>query len=185
LSKQLIGEVAVPVPTGPGRPARIDYEYERKGTCNLFVKCEPLRGWRHVRVTERRTPRDWAECIKELVDDHEPAAEKIRSVLDNLNMHSGASLYEAFPPGQARRLLDRLEIHPTPKHGSWLDMAEIEQRIMNRRCLDRRIDEAAVVRREVGTWEADRNERGCRIHWSFTLTAARLKMKELYPAIEG
>jgi len=159
-SKQLIGEVAIPVPAEPGRPARIDYEYERKGTCNLFMMCEPLRGWRHVRVTERRTRRDWAECIKELVDVHYPEVEKIRLVMDNLNTHSGVSLYEAFPPGEARRLLDRLEIHPTPKHGSWLDMAEIELRIMNRQCLDRRIDEAAVVRREVGTWEGDRNERG-------------------------
>ena len=184
-SKQLIGEVAIPVPAEPGRPARIDYEYERKGTCNLFMMCEPLRGWRHVRVTERRTRRDWAECIKELVDVHYPEAEKIRLVMDNLNTHSGVSLYEAFPPGEARRLLDRLEIHPTPKHGSWLDMAEIELRIMNRQCLDRRIDEAAVVRREVGTWEGDRNERGCRIHWTFTLAAARLKLKKIYPSIEG
>ena len=124
------------------------------------MMCEPLRGWRHVRVTERRTRRDWAECIKELVDVHYPEVEKIRLVMDNLNTHSGVSLYEAFPPGEVRRLLDRLEIHPTPKHGSWLDMAEIELRIMNRQCLDRRIDEAAVVRREVGTWEGDRNERG-------------------------
>ena len=149
------------------------------------MMCEPLRGWRHVRVTERRTRRDWAECIKELVDVHYPEAEKIRLVMDNLNTHSGVSLYEAFPPGEARRLLDRLEIHPTPKHGSWLDMAEIELRIMNRQCLDRRIDEAAVVRREVGTWEGDRNERSCRIHWTFTLAAARLKLKKLYPSIEG
>jgi len=184
-SKQLVGEVAIPVPAEPGRPARIDYEYERKGTCNLFMMCEPVRGWRHVRVTERRTRRDWAECIKELVDVHYPEAEKIRLVMDNLNTHSGVSLYEAFPPGEARRLLDRLEIHPTPKHGSWLDMAEIELRIMNRQCLDRRIDEAAVVRREVGTWEGDRNERSCRIHWTFTLAAARLKLKKLYPSIEG
>jgi hypothetical protein len=184
-SKQLIGEVAIPVPAAPGRAARIDYEYERKGTCNLFMMCEPLRGWRHVRVTERRTRRDWAECIKELVDVHYPAAETIRLVLDNLNTHSGASLYETFPPAEARRLLERLEIHPTPKHGSWLDMAEIELRIMNQQCLDRRIDEAAVVRREVGTWEGDRNERGCRIHWTFTLAAARLKLKKLYPSIEG
>ena len=140
------------MPAGPGCTARIDYEYERKGTCNLFMMCEPLRGWRHVRVTERRTWRDWAECIKELVDAHYPEAETINLVMDNLNTHSGASLYETFPPEEARRLLDRLEIHPTPKHGSWLDMAEIELRIMNRQCLDRRLDEAAVVRREVGIW---------------------------------
>jgi hypothetical protein len=167
------------VPAAPGRAARIDYqyEYELKGTCNLFMMCEPLRGWRHVRVTERRTRRDWAECIKELADVHYPKAAKIRLVMDNLNTHSGGSLYEAFPPAEARRLLDRLEIHPTPKHGSWLDMAEIELRIVNRQCLDRRIDDAAVVRREVGTLEADRNKRGCRIHWAFTLAAARLKLK--------
>ncbi len=148
------------MPAGPGRTARIDYEYERKGTCNLFMMCEPLRGWRHVRVTERRTRRDCAECIKELVDAHYPEAETINWVMDNLNTHSGASLYETFPPEEARRLLDRLEIHPTPKHGSWLDMAEIELRIMNRQCLDRRLDEAAVVRREVGIWEGDRNKEG-------------------------
>ena len=173
------------MPAGPGRTARIDYEYERKGTCNLFMMCEPLRGRRHVRVTERRTWRDWAECIKELVDAHYPEAETINLVMDNLNTHSGASLYETFPPEEARRLLDRLEIHPTPKHGSWLDMAELELRIMNRQCLDRRLDEAAVVRREVGIWEGDRNKRGCRIHWTSTLAAARLKPKKLYPSIEG
>jgi hypothetical protein len=136
-------------------------------------------------VTERRTRRDWAECIKELVDVHYPGVEKIRLVMDKLNTHSGASLYEAFPPTEARRLLDRLEIHSTPKHGSWLDMAEIELRIMNRQCLDRRIDEAPVVQREVGAWEADGHERGCRIHWTFTLAAARLKLNKLYLSIPG
>ncbi|HWT77864.1 MAG TPA: IS630 family transposase [Candidatus Methylomirabilis sp.] len=184
-SKQLIGEVAIPVPAAPGRAARIDYEYERKGTCNLFMMCEPLRGWRHVRVTERRTRRDWAECIKELVDVHYPAVEKIRLVMDNLNTHNGASLYEAFPPVEARRLLDRLEVHPTPKHGSWLDMAETELSILHRQCLNRRIDEPEEVRREVGPWEKDRNERECRIHWTFTLAAARIKLKRLYPSIKG
>jgi hypothetical protein len=149
------------------------------------MMCEPSRGWRHVRVTERRTRRAWAECIKELVDVDYPAAETIRRVLDNLNTHSGASLEEAFPPGEARRRLDRLAVHPTPKHGSWLEMAEIELRIMNRQCLDRRSEDAAVVRREVGIWEADRKERGCRIHGTFTLAAARLKLEKLDPSIEG
>jgi len=183
-SKQLIGEVAIPVPAAPGRPARIDSEYERQGTCNLFVMCEPLRGWRHVKVTERRTRLDWAACIKELVDVHYPAATKIRLVLDNLNTHSGASLYEAFAPEEAKRLLDRLEIHPTPKHGSWLDMAETEISILNRQCLDRRIADAGEIRREVTAWEEDRNERGCRIHWTFTIAAARVKLKRIYPSIE-
>jgi hypothetical protein len=132
-SKQLIGAVAIPVPAAAGRPARVDYEYERKGTCNLFMMCEPLRGWRHVRVTERRTRVDFAECIRELLDVHYPGATQVCLVMDNLNTHSGASLYEAFPPSEARRLLDRLEIHATPKHGSWLDMAETEISITMRR----------------------------------------------------
>lgn len=183
-SKQLIGEVAIPVPAAPGRAARIDYEYERKGTCNLFMMCEPLRGWRHVRVRGRRTRRDWAECIRELVDVHYPRVERIRLVLDNLNTHDGASLYETFPPAEARRLRDRLEIHTTPKHGSWLDMAETELSILHRQCLDRRIDDREEVRRQVGPWEKDRNERECRIHWTFTLAAARVKLKKLYPSIK-
>jgi DDE superfamily endonuclease len=182
-SKQLIGEVAIPIPTAPGRPARVDYEYERKGTCNLFMMCEPLRGWRHVKVTERRTRIDWAACIQELVDVHYPEARKIRLVMDNLNTHSGASLYEAFPAAEARRLLDRLEIHPTPKHGSWLDMAETEISIMNRQCLDRRIDDATVIHSEVAAWEGERNKKRCRIHWTSTVAAARVKLKKIYPSI--
>ena len=127
---------------------------------------------------------DWAECIKELVDVHYPEAEKIRLVMDNLNTHSGVAV-RGVPARRGAAAVDRLEIHPTPKHGSWLDMAEIELRIMNRQCLDRRIDEAVVIRREVGTWERDRNERDCRIHWTFTIAAARLKLKKVYPSIEG
>jgi hypothetical protein len=183
-SKQLIGEVAIPVPAAPGRPARVDYEYERKGTCNLFMMCEPLRGWRHVRVTERRTRVDFAGCIKELLDVHYPEAIKVRLVMDDLNTHSGASLDEAFPPSEARRLLDRLEIHATPKHGSWLDMAETEIGIMSRQCLDRRIDDAGVIRSEVGAWEEERNGKGCKIHWTFTVAAARVKLKEIYPSVD-
>jgi hypothetical protein len=182
-SKQLIGEVAAANPPAPGKPARIDYEYERNGTCNLFMMCEPLRGWRHVRVTERRTRKDWALCVKELLDEYYPTAEKVVLVEDNLNTHNGASLYEAFPPEEARRLLDRLEFHSTPKHGSWLDMAETELGILHRQCLDRRIDRAAGVARQAEAWEVDRNGRQVRIHWTFTTAMARIKLHTLYPAI--
>jgi len=183
-SKQLIGDVApVDRPT-PGKPARIDYEYQRKGTCNLFMMCEPLRGWRHVKVTQRRTRKYWALCIRDLVDVHYAHAEKVLLVEDNLNTHNGTSLYETFPPDEARRLLDRLEFHPTPKHGSWLDMAETELSILHRQCLDRRIDNAAEVARQVQAWETERNQRQCRIHWAFTIATARIKLKELYPSIE-
>ena len=183
-SKQLIGEVAPVDPPRPGKPARIDSEYERKGTCNLFMMCEPLRGWRHVKVTQRRTRQDWAWCIQELVDVHYAHAPKIILVEDNLNTHNGTSLYETFRPDEARRLLDRLEFHPTPKHGSWLDMAETELSILHRQCLDRRIDNAAEVARQVQAWETERNQRQCRIHWAFTIATARIKLKELYPSIE-
>lgn len=184
-SKQLIGEVAPAEHPAPGKTARIDYEYERRGTCNLFMMCEPLRGWRHVRVTQRRTRKDWAYCIKELCDVHYPNAKQIVLVQDNLNTHNGTSLYETFPPEEARRLLDRLEFHPTPKHGSWLDMAETELSILHRQCLDRRIDNAAEVARQAEAWEADRNARQCRIHWTFTVAMARVKLRKLYPSIEG
>jgi hypothetical protein len=182
-SKQLIGEITPADPVAPGKPARVDYEYERKGTCNLFMMCEPLRGWRHVKVTQRRTRKDWALCIKELLDTHYPDAEKVVLVEDNLNTHSGASLYEAFPPEEARRLLNRLECHSTPKHGSWLDMAETELSILHRQCLDRRIDSAEEVAQQVAAWETDRNVRQCRIHWTFTIAAARAKLHRLYPSI--
>ena len=183
-SKQLVGDVAPADPPRPGQPARIDYEYQRHGTCNLFMMCEPLRGWRHVKVTERRTRQDWAWCIKDLVDVHYPDARKILLVQDNLNTHNGTSLYETFRPEEARRLLDRLEFHPTPKHGSWLDMAETELSILHRQCLDRRIDNAAEVARQVEAWETERNQRQCRIHWTFTIASARIKLKKLYPSIE-
>ena len=184
-SKQLIGEIAPADPVAPGKAARVDYEYERKGTCNLFMMCEPLRGWRHVKVTQRRTRKDWAFCIKELLDTHYPDAEKVVLVEDNLNTHSGASLYEAFPPEEARRLLNRLECHSTPKHGSWLDMAETELSILHRQCLDRRIDNAEEVAQQVAAWETDRNARQCRIHWTFTIATARVKLHQLYPPIEN
>jgi len=184
-SKQLIGEVAVPLPTRPGQPKCVDYEYERRGVCSEFILCEPLAGWRHVKVTERRTKKDWAQCIRELVDVHYPQAQKIRLVLDNLNTHTGASLYEAFPPADARRILEKLEFHYTPKHASWLNMAEIEISVMNRQCLDRRIDNVAEIRREVTAWEKSRNRKHAQIHWTFTIAAARRKLGKLYPSAEG
>ena len=183
--KQLFGQVRGPRPTLPGSPAKQDYEYERKGVCHQLMMCEPLRGWRHVRVTERRTRKDYAECIRELVEVHYPRARKVRLVQDNLNTHDGASLYEAFPPEQARRILDRIEWHYTPKHGSWVNMAEIEIRIMNGQCLDRRLDNQGLIASEVAAWEAKRNTAQARIHWTFTLVAARRKLRKLYPSIEG
>jgi hypothetical protein len=146
--------------------------------------CEPLRGWRHVRVTARRTKLDWAECMRELVDVPYPQATRIRLVLDNLNTHTGASLYEAFPPDEARRLLDRLEFHYTPKHASWLNMAEIEIGVLTTQCLGRRLDNADVLRSEVGAWEERRNKQQVQIHWSFTIAVARHKLKKLYPVVE-
>ena len=183
-SKQLIGEVALPLPVRPGQPRCEDYEYERHGTSNQFVFCEPLRGWRHVTVTDRRTRKDWADAIRELVDVHYPHAQKIRLVMDNLNTHSGASLYERFPPDEARRILNKLEFHYTPKHASWLNMAEIEIGVMNRQCLNRRLDNAEYLRREVAAWEERRNAQQAKIHWTFTIATARVKLKKLYPSIE-
>ena len=183
-SRQLFGEVQEPQPPSQGRHAKVDYEYERQGTCNLFMMCEPLRGWRHVRVTERRTRRDYAECIKELVDVHYPEAEKIRLVQDNLNTHSGGSLYERFTPAEARRILNKIEFHYTPKHGSWLNMAETEIGIVNRQCLDRRLDCQTKLAQEVAGWENKRNEKKVCIHWTFALAVARQKLRKLYPTIE-
>jgi len=183
-SKQLIGEVAPPTAADVGRPRREDYEYVRHGTSNQFMFCEPLRGWRHVEVTERRTMQDWAWAIQRLVDVHYPEAERIRLVLDNLNTHTGASLYATFPPGEAKRILDRLEIHYTPKHASWLNMAEIEIGIMNRQCLNRRIDDIDVMAKEIAAWESQRNQAEAKIHWTFTVESARRKMKKTYPSIQ-
>ena len=182
-SKQLIGEVNNPLPVRPGKAKCVDYEYVRRGVCNLFVCCEPLRGWRHVTVTERRTKRDWAAYIRELVDVHYRKARRIRPVLDNLNTHTGASLYEAFPAAEARRLLDRLEFHHTPKHASWLNMAEIEIGILSRQCLGGRIDNALTMTGEVEAWEEQRNVARAKIHWTFTITVARNKLRKLYPVI--
>jgi hypothetical protein len=182
--KQLFGEVRPPQATEPGRRARQDYEYERKGVCHQLVMCEPLTGWRHVRVTERRTRKDYAACLRELVDVHYPDATKIRLVQDNLNTHDGASLYEAFAPEEARRILEKLEFHYTPKHGSWLNLAESEISIMNGQCLDRRLESVAEVAQEVAPWEEARNAKGIRVHWTFTVAAARQKLEKVYPSVE-
>lgn len=183
-SKQLLEQITAPLPLTPGHPTREDYEYVRGGTANLFILCEPLRGWRHLRVTQRRTRVDWAHCIKELVDIHYPDAEQIVLVMDNLNTHTPASLYEAFPPAEARRIAERLEIHYTPKHGSWLNMAEIELSVLGRQCLDRRIADAAGLMREVAAWEDGRNDADAVINWRFTTADARIKLAHLYPSIE-
>ena len=183
-SKQLIKETRTPIPMSPGRPATSDYEYERNGTANLFMMFEPLAGRRHVKVTERRTAVDYAHVIRELVDVHYPQARTIVLVQDNLNTHKPASLYEAFPPEEARRLIEKLEIHYTPKHGSWLNMAETELSILSRQCLDRRMPDHPTLTTEVGTWEIDRNETECTVDWQFTTADARVKLKRLYPVIE-
>ena len=183
-SKQLISEVAIPLPTRPRQVKRVDYEYARQGVCNVFVLCEPLRGWRHVNLTHRRTKRDWALCIRELLEVHYPQVSRLCVVLDNLNTHTGSSLYETFPPAEARRLLDRLEFHYTPKHASWLNMAEIEIGVLNRQCLHRRIDSEQMMGQEVAAWEARRNEDGVKLHWTFTIAVARAKLRQLYPSIE-
>jgi hypothetical protein len=182
-SKQLVGETRTPLPAAPGRPARIDYEYVRHGVRNLFVFVEPLRGWRHVRVTERRTKQDWAHAIQDLVDVHYPDAERIVLVLDNLNTHVGSALYEAFPPAEARRLLARLELHYTPPHGSWLNMAEIELSVLGRQCLDRRIPDEGTLVQEVTAWESRRNAHQTTIDWRLTTANARIKLKRLYPSL--
>jgi transposase len=182
-SKQLISEVREPLAASSGRSARHDYEYKREGTANLFIVSEPLAGWRHISVTERRTKLDWAQCIKDLVDVHYPYAEKIVLVMDNLNTHTPAALYEAFAPSEARRIAGKLEIHYTPKHGSWLNMAEIELSVLSRQCLDRRIPDRESLTGEVGAWEAERNAAESSIEWRFTSADARLKLKHLYPEI--
>ena len=183
-SKQLVGEVRVPIPPAPGRPARIDYEYERRGTANLFMFVEPLKGKRRVLVTERRTAVDWAHAVKKVLDEDYPDARVVRLVMDNLNVHCVGSLYEAFPPAEARRLAQRLEIHYTPKHGSWLNVAEIELRVLSGQCLDRRIPERAELENEVAAWEKARNKSVVGVDWQFTTGDARVKLKRLYPVFE-
>jgi hypothetical protein len=182
-SKQLFGEVREPLPTQPGSPAKQDYEYERLGVCNQLMMCEPLRGWRHVQVSARRTRRDYAHCIRELVEVYYPHAKKIRLVQDNLNTHDGASLYEAFRPEHARRILDKIEWHYTPKHGSWLNMAESELSVLSGQCLDRRIPDRQTLVEEVAAWEHSRNRKHAKADWQFTTADARVKLKRLYPAM--
>jgi len=183
-SRQLFGDVRPPQPVETGRHAKVDYEYERKGTCNLFMMCEPLRGWRQVRVTERRTRRDYAQCIKELVDVHYPEAQKILLVQDNLNTHSGGSLYELHPPAEALRILNKVEFHHTPKHGSWLNLAESELGILSQQCLNCRMDCQTKIVNAVVPWQNKRNADGVRVHWTFTLACARQKLRKVYPTIE-
>jgi hypothetical protein len=183
-SKQLLREPRASLPPAPGQPARTDYEYERGGVANLFLFCEPLRGRRWVTVTDQRTKVDWAHQIKELVDVRYPDAERIVLVMDNLNTHSPASLYEAFPPAEAKRLADKLEIHPTPKHGSWLNVAEIELSVLSRQCLDRRLPDFATLETEVAAWQDRRNASATTVDWRFTTTDARIKLKRLYPSVQ-
>ncbi len=180
-SRQLLADVTPPQPMAPGVAAKEDSEYERRGVVNLFMVCEPLRGWREVMVSDRRTRLDWAQCIKELVDVHYPDAEQIVLVQDNLNTHTSASLYEAFPPAEAKRLADKLELHYTPKHGSWLNMAEIELGIMANQCLDRRLPDRETLEQEVAAWVAERNVAIRTIAWRFTTDDARIKLDHLYP----
>jgi DDE superfamily endonuclease len=183
-STQLVAETRRPIPAAPGQPERVDDEYERQGTANLFMVFEPLAGPRRVKVPERRTAVDFAHLIREVVDEQYPQAEKIVLVMDNLNTHKPASLYEAFPPAEARRLLERLEIHDTPKHGSWLDMAETELSVLASQCLNRRIPDPSLLRREVAAWERQRNAAECQVDWRFTTQDARIKLKRLYPSIQ-
>jgi hypothetical protein len=181
-SKQHIKETRIPLPVRPGESEKFDYEYERNGVSNLLMLFAPLEGWRHVKVTDRHTKVDWAQLIKELVDEHYPK-KKIILVMDNLNTHKLGSLYEAFAPAEARRIADRLEIHYTPKHGSWLDMAEIEIGVLSRQCLDRRLPDQKTLRREINAWQNIRNQKAIRVDWRFTTKDARTKLKSLYPSI--
>jgi hypothetical protein len=179
-SKQLVAETRAPLSMLQGQPARHDYEYERKGTANLFMLFAPLEGWRHVEVTDRRTAIDYAKILKDLSDTHFQRADKIVLVQDNLNTHSPASLYEAFAPEEARRLFERFEWHYTPKHGSWLDLAESELAVLSGQCLDRRIPDRATLEREVAAWLKRRNTNNAKANWRFTTADARIKLKSLY-----
>ncbi len=183
-TKQLVGEVAEPLPPQPGQSERFDYEYIRNGTANLFMIFEPLAGWRHVEVTERRTARDFAGVLRWLVEDVYVEADQVVLVTDNLNTHTPACLYEVFEPERARRIAEKLEWHYTPKHGSWLDMAEIELSVLARQCRDRRIDSQEELRGEVRAWENKRNERGVVAQWRFTTDDARIKLRRLYPSTQ-
>lgn len=179
---QLVAEVRDPLPASPGQRLRYDFEYARRGTCNLFLFFCPELGWREVKVTERRTAIDFAHCMRDLVDVHFPDAKVIRVVLDNLNIHSPGSLYNAFAPDEARRILRKLEFHRTPKHGSWLNMAEIELSVLTRQCLARRVEDQQRVSTEVARWVQERNAAGTTAQWRFTSANARIKLQRLYPS---
>jgi hypothetical protein len=182
-SKQLIAETRSPVAMRPGRPARVDYEYTRNGVANLFMMFAPLEGWRHVKVTDRRTAVDYAHVLKDLADVHFAQAETIVLVQDNLNTHTAASLYEAFPAAEARRLVERFEWHYTPKHGSWLDLAESELGVLASQCLDRRIPDKQTIVDDVAAWVRERNKTHAVAKWHFTTDDARIKLKNLYPSL--
>jgi transposase len=183
-SKQLVGEVTAPIPAAAGRPEGHDYEYVRNGTANLFMLVEPLRGWRHVSVTSRRTKIDFAGQMKDLVDRHYPRAGKITLVMDNLNTHRLSCLYEAFTPAEARRIIEKIQVVHTPKHGSWLNMAECELSVLEKQCLGDRIGEESTLRERVSIWNADRNNRSKKIDWQFQTADARIKLRRLYPKIQ-
>ena len=182
-TKQLTSEVREPLPASAGQPERFDTHYRRNGVATVFMHFEPLRGWRKTNVTEGKRRVDWAHQIRSLLDEHYPRARKLHLVMDNLNTHGGASLYEAFAPEEARRLLDRLELHYTPKHGSWLNVAEIELSILSRQCLARRIADGPTLIREIESWQKDRNHRATKVRWQFTTKNSRTKLRKLYPTL--
>jgi len=183
-SKQHIKDTRQSIPAKPGAVTRYDTEYERNGVSNVFMFFEPLQGKRYIEVTDQRTAVDWAYQIRDLVDVHYPHAERITLVMDNLNTHTGASLYKAFEPKEARRILEKLEIHYTPKHGSWLNMAEIELSILSRQCMDRRIPDQESLTKEISAWQEKRNAIACPMQWRFTTDDARIKLKKLYPTLK-
>ena len=182
-NKQLIGEVQEPIAPAPGHGLLMDHEYVRNGVADIFLEVEPLTGRRHVEITESRTRKDWAHFIKTMIDERYPQAEKIRLVMDNLNTHNAASLYETFEPEEALRLARKLEIHYTPKHGSWLNIAEIELSALSSQCLSRRIPSIELMRKEVAAWEVHRNNRKASVNWQFTTEGARIKLVRLYPKL--
>ena len=182
-SKQLVAEKRKSVPAAPGQLERYDYEYQRNGVRNLFLFFSPLVSWRHIKITEQRTHQDWANCMKDLVDVHFPEATRIRLIQDNLNTHTPVFLYEVFEPIEAKRILDKLEFHFTPKHGSWLNMAEIEFSVLSRQCLNRRIGDEASLVQEINSWVNNRNHSQATVNWQFTTDDARIKLKKLYPSI--
>ena len=184
-SKQLLKEVHEPLPMESGKPQRVDDHYERNGTANVFLACEPLRGWREVKVTERRTKVDWAHFVRELVDEHYPEALKVVLVLDNLNTHRPASLYEAFEPAEAKRIWDRLELHLTPLHGSWLNIAECEFSVLSRQCTNHRVPDYQALQLQTEAWQQERNHCAAPVKWQFTTADARIKLEHLYPQIHN